>query len=818
MKDFVNEISILKTLKASQAKNINNIHDAFSFYSQLWIVSDYCPGGSVHTLMKATKDPGLEECYVIAIARELAVALKHVHEVGIIHRDVKAANVLITQEGQLQLCDFGVSGVLESGAAKRHTVIGTPFWMPPEMFEEDGAAEGYGTEIDCWAFGCTLIELATGLPPNAKIAPHMLHKFLSKAPRLEGEEYSEALKAFVTFCLPDERKNRPTAKAIMEHPFVADTSKKYPTSILRELIERFAVWEQSGGERASLFNPNIGAAGPEALEDLADDGDDWNFSTTDDFDEEVYNQLADVVEKEHHEMANRRKDLTASKPQPSTPFDIGLTQRAQRGEQKMGRIFDPHGKDYEYKAQSSESDLPLRNTVEETSKVRESVIDLDLAMGAPEPQIDNVPTLKANRVSTTPFYGPDDGEDGDDDEDYPPYEDNNAEDHSSKRDTMAWSFPTINTSAAAENRKTMEWSFASAQMMNDDGPSKVADDTLLSAPTGAKLAPGFRPTLKHTATAPPGEVTLANPRAMPDNLNLDVPLADTEPTIDLDLATQGVTYDDDYYSRPSTGYSTHADSSFSMDDPFAFEKNAQTIRKSDHPVPAPAPNRASLHTHSQSEPNRTSNPEFDEDYNYALNHGVNGHARGSSYNDMETNLSRAPSVKASMDSLRHATDDDDDDSPEVTTRRAPYPQVSQASWDLYDTDTSSTSGPPPNIPLPKRPYDSNTAKRSNFAALRSNAGSDSERPRGRLHPQDQQPTRAGRGGGSKGQSADRQRFLPFPEPVGPSAAALADDADPEVVIAEVRRLLRDFNNGLQLCGTVLGSVGPRHGNGGNGRP
>ena len=90
--DIRKEVKTLKLLRDSQAKNINYIQEAFDLHSQLWIVSDYCPGGSVHTLMKATPNPGLEERYIIPIARELAVALKNVHDAGVIHRDVKCAS------------------------------------------------------------------------------------------------------------------------------------------------------------------------------------------------------------------------------------------------------------------------------------------------------------------------------------------------------------------------------------------------------------------------------------------------------------------------------------------------------------------------------------------------------------------------------------------------------------------------------------------------------------------------------------------------------------------------------------------------------
>jgi serine/threonine protein kinase len=89
IKEFIRETTILRSLKDNKAKNVNIIFDAFSVDSQLWIVSEYCPGGSLSTLMKATLQPGLEEKFIIPIAREAAIALKYVHEAGIIHRDIK---------------------------------------------------------------------------------------------------------------------------------------------------------------------------------------------------------------------------------------------------------------------------------------------------------------------------------------------------------------------------------------------------------------------------------------------------------------------------------------------------------------------------------------------------------------------------------------------------------------------------------------------------------------------------------------------------------------------------------------------------------
>ena len=89
IEDFRKETSILRQLKDSRAKNVNVLYEAFAFSSQLWIVSEYCPGGSVHTLMKANPKIGLEEKFIIPIARELGIALQYVHAAGVIHRDIK---------------------------------------------------------------------------------------------------------------------------------------------------------------------------------------------------------------------------------------------------------------------------------------------------------------------------------------------------------------------------------------------------------------------------------------------------------------------------------------------------------------------------------------------------------------------------------------------------------------------------------------------------------------------------------------------------------------------------------------------------------
>ena len=230
--DLLKEINALKLLSESGAKNINHVIDALPVGQSMWMITEYCAGGSVATLMKPTAPGGLQEKWIIPILREVAEAIFWVHGQGIIHRDIKCANILVTETGEVQLCDFGVAGVIETKFDKRSTVIGTPHWMAPELFD---SAASYGTEVDIWAFGSMVYEIASGLPPNvaAGVDFSRLGSYLkSHTPRLEGDLYSQGLKDLVAYCLVDDPKQRPTIEEIQRHPYIFDTQDEYPTMAL----------------------------------------------------------------------------------------------------------------------------------------------------------------------------------------------------------------------------------------------------------------------------------------------------------------------------------------------------------------------------------------------------------------------------------------------------------------------------------------------------------------------------------------------------------------------------------------------------------
>ncbi|PGG97039.1 STE/STE20/YSK protein kinase [Polytolypa hystricis UAMH7299] len=518
IKDFIHETMVMKQARDAGAKNINMFIEAVSIHSQLWLVCEYCPGGSVKTLMRATGDK-LDEKFIIPIARELAEGLRAIHDAGIIHRDIKAANILIHEEGRLEICDFGVAGVLQSKIDKRSTWIGTPHWMPPEMFPNRGGETHYGSEIDVWAYGCTLFECATGYPPNANLRERMqigrqLNRF---PPKLEDESYSEELRSLVAFALDSDPTTRPSMQQILDHPYIAQTSESYPTSSLSDLVRIYYQWAQRGGQRISLFNPGGAAAAqmPDVNESL-DDGD-WNFSTTDGFERRF--SLIDL-DQLSASLAELEQELIPTVPQPSSNTFNDITddpdfspeqqanfdERVKRGAAAMEGLFNESKPDYKYETKNDfvpveqkqrfSSDLPLRTDTDRSS-VASTFIDINLGVydsahyaagsAANTPfQLADPNTIRANRSShrltrNSSGFSSDSQEQNDDPIDRGPRpptmewtfpasmqpeddettnddENLNTDDRDEKRDTRAWKFPVMTADEDVPAQEEPTWS------------------------------------------------------------------------------------------------------------------------------------------------------------------------------------------------------------------------------------------------------------------------------------------------------------------------------------------------------------------------
>jgi len=194
---------------------------------------------------------GLEEEAMALILREILMALDYLHGEKRIHRDIKAANILLSQDGAVKISDFGVSGQLTSSLNfKRKSFVGTPFWMAPEVIQS--SEEGYTQKADIWSLGITAIEMATGAPPHAELHPMRVLFLIPKnpSPLLEGA-FSEEFKDFVACCLRKSPEDRPSARELLTHRFIADLDVAAGTE---SLVAQMQELQRSGG-KAPIVEP-----------------------------------------------------------------------------------------------------------------------------------------------------------------------------------------------------------------------------------------------------------------------------------------------------------------------------------------------------------------------------------------------------------------------------------------------------------------------------------------------------------------------------------------------------------------------------------
>ncbi|XP_055738060.1 TRAF2 and NCK-interacting protein kinase-like isoform X10 [Salvelinus fontinalis] len=240
------EINMLK--KYSHHRNIATYYGAFvkknppGIDDQLWLVMEFCGAGSVTDLIKNTKGNSLKEEWTAYICREILRGLTHLHQHKVIHRDIKGQNVLLTENAEVKLVDFGVSAQLDRTVGRRNTFIGTPYWMAPEVIACDENPEAtYDFKSDLWSLGITAIEMAEGAPPLCDMHP-MRALFLiprNPAPRLKSKKWSKKFQSFIESCLVKSHGQRPNTEQLLKHPFIRELPNERQIRIqLKDHIDR----------------------------------------------------------------------------------------------------------------------------------------------------------------------------------------------------------------------------------------------------------------------------------------------------------------------------------------------------------------------------------------------------------------------------------------------------------------------------------------------------------------------------------------------------------------------------------------------------
>ncbi|KAH7278501.1 hypothetical protein KP509_38G044400 [Ceratopteris richardii] len=294
VEDIQREISLLAQCRSSY---ITEYYGSYLHETKLWIIMEHMAGGSLHT------GQPLDEASIACILKDLLHALDYLHSEGKIHRDIKAANILLTGNGDVKVADFGVSAQLTRTMSKFKTFVGTPFWMAPEVIQ---SSEGHNEKEDIWSLGITAIEMAKGEPPYADLHPMRVlflipanervccivseeescreaqckraveTLFLNNPPHLD-DHFSRLMKEFVALCLKRNPTERPSAKELLRHHFVKNARKS--SRLLERIRERPKIEftnseEFSASKQRALEGATLKAGSPQTSGTTA-----WDFGT-----------------------------------------------------------------------------------------------------------------------------------------------------------------------------------------------------------------------------------------------------------------------------------------------------------------------------------------------------------------------------------------------------------------------------------------------------------------------------------------------------------------------------------------------------------
>ncbi|KAK5622407.1 serine threonine kinase 10 [Crenichthys baileyi] len=317
LEDYMVEIDILA--KCDHAY-IVKLLDAFYYENKLWIMIEFCAGGAVDANMLKL-DRGLTEPQIRVVCRQMLEALNYLHHMKIIHRDLKAGNVLLTADGDIKLADFGVSAKNIKTLQRRDSFIGTPYWMAPEVVMCETIKDApYDYKADIWSLGITLIELAQIEPPHHELNPMrvLLKVAKSEPPTLDKpHKWSKDFNDFLKKALDKNPEARPSAAQLLEHPFVRTVTSNRP---LMELVAE---------------------ANAEVMEEIEDNREDGEDDDTVDLIESPGKEPCQTSQTslEEEQSGDTPSPTTPTAPSP-VPLPRRLAQPGTAAEQQPGTVME----------------------------------------------------------------------------------------------------------------------------------------------------------------------------------------------------------------------------------------------------------------------------------------------------------------------------------------------------------------------------------------------------------------------------------------------------------------------------------------------